>query len=277
MLVCSITLAAKVSSPRAAASLKMTESGVLSAWARLPTCVRARSTISRFASISALVSRASGAISTGKLALQPLRGSGADRGERFGDALERREAETDLEHGDEDQHQRERAEGDDQRLVEGPGLVVDLLRVAADGDQVAAVLAEIDVALDDAQPLVLGAGHVAVAGAVGADRRHGIVEHRQVAVPQRARGTHIGLGRAEPGDLPVPARQRQIEQRLAERRLGAIGRLLRCHHVGDERAQIDAEAAVERALHRLAIDRGQDDAGGEQDDDRPRGRRQEQP
>src|ERR1700731_3879000 len=43
----------------------MTDSGVLMAWARLPTWVRARSTISRLASISALVSRASGAISTG--------------------------------------------------------------------------------------------------------------------------------------------------------------------------------------------------------------------
>ncbi len=147
----------------------------------------------------------------------------------------------------------------------------------ADRDQVAAVLAEIDIALDDAQPLVLGAGDVAVAGAVGADGRHGIVDNRQVAVPQRARRTHIGLRRAEPGDLPVPARQRQIEQRLAERRLGAIGRLLRRHHVGHQRAQIDAEPAVERALDGLAIDRGEDDAGGEQDDDRPCGRRQEQP
>jgi hypothetical protein len=45
----------------------MTESGVLMACARLPTWVRARSTISRLASISALVSRASAAISTGKL------------------------------------------------------------------------------------------------------------------------------------------------------------------------------------------------------------------
>ncbi len=212
-----------------------------------------------------------------KIALQALRRSGADGGERFGNALERRETEADLEHGDEDQHQGERAEGDDQRLVEGPGLVVDLLRVAGDRDQVAAVLAEIDVALDDAQPLVLGTRHIAVTRAVGADRRHGIVGSRQVAVPQRARGTHVGLRRAEPRDLPVPARQRQIEQRLAERRLGAIGRLLRRHHVGDQRAQIDAEPAIERALDRVAIDRGQDDAGGEQDDDRPRGRRQEQP
>ena len=37
------------------------------ACARLPTWVRARSTISRLASINALVSRASGAISSGKL------------------------------------------------------------------------------------------------------------------------------------------------------------------------------------------------------------------
>src|SRR5262249_6416450 len=53
-------------SARDAASFTITDSGVLSACARLPTWVRARSTISRLASISALVSRASGAISSGK-------------------------------------------------------------------------------------------------------------------------------------------------------------------------------------------------------------------
>ena len=166
---------------------------------------------------------------------------------------------------------------DDQRLVERARLVVDLLGIAGDRDQEAAVLAEIDIAFDHAQPLVFRPLHIAVPRAVGAGGRIGVVECRQVAVPQRARRADLGLGAAETGDLPVPARQRQLEQRLAERRRGAVGRLLRRRHVGHQGAQIDAETAVEGAFHRLAVDRGQDDAGGEQDDHRPGGRRHEQP
>ena len=61
---CSRTLSA--SGPGSApASLTMTLSGVFRAWARLPTWVRARSRISRLASISRLTSAASGARSSG--------------------------------------------------------------------------------------------------------------------------------------------------------------------------------------------------------------------
>ena len=130
-----------------------------------------------------------------EIALQTLRRAGPDRRERLRYALERRQPEADLEHGDEDEDQGERAESDDQRLIEGARLVVDLLGVAGDRDQVAAVLAEVDIALDQAQPLVFRARHVAVAGAVGVDRGVGSVEHRQVAVPQRARGADVGLRR----------------------------------------------------------------------------------
>ena len=61
---CSATLSA--SGPRLArASLVMTLSGVFSAWARLPTWVRARSMISWFDSRSAFSSLTSGSISAG--------------------------------------------------------------------------------------------------------------------------------------------------------------------------------------------------------------------
>ena len=72
----------------------MTDSGVLMAWARLPTWVRARSTISRLASISALVSRASGAISTGNSpssrSARPERMSAIDSEMRFSGARPKR-------------------------------------------------------------------------------------------------------------------------------------------------------------------------------------------
>ena len=119
MSVCSRTLAASGSSPRAAASLTITDSGVFSACARLPTWVRARSTISRLASISALVSRASGAISSGKLPSSRSARAGADRREALRNALERREAEAHLEHGGQQQHDRQHAERHRDRAVEG--------------------------------------------------------------------------------------------------------------------------------------------------------------
>ena len=46
----------------------------------------------------------------------------------------------------------------DQRLVERARLVVDLGGVAGDRDQITPLVAEIDVALDQPQPLVLGPG-----------------------------------------------------------------------------------------------------------------------
>ena len=213
-----------------------------------------------------------------KVALQALRRAAPDGGERFGDALERREPEADLEHGDENQDERERAEGDDQRLVEGPRLVVDLLRVAGDRDQVAAVLAEVDVALDDAQPLLLGARHVAVAGAVGTDRRR-----RRRRAPAGCCPT-ASARTARPASI-APSRvtcQYQPDSGSSNSGSPSVGSARSADCSGattsaTRRAQIDAEPAVERALDGVAIDRGQDDAGGEQDDDRPRGRRQEEP
>ena len=59
--------------------------------------------------------------------------------------------------GGQQQHDGEHPEGDDQRAVEGAHLLVDLGGIAGDRDQEAALVAEIDGALDHAQPLVLRA------------------------------------------------------------------------------------------------------------------------
>jgi len=131
MSACSSTLAANGSPARAVASFTITDSGVFKACARLPTWVRARSTISLFASISALVSRASGAISR-EFSGEPLGGAGADGGQTVGDALERSEPEPHLEHGGQQQHRGEDRKRDDQRLVEGANLLGDLGRIAGD-------------------------------------------------------------------------------------------------------------------------------------------------
>ena len=211
----------------------MTDSGVLMACARLPTWVRARSTISRLASISALVSRASGAISTGNSpssrSARPERISAIE----FRDALERRQTEADLEDGGEQQHDAERGEGAAEIVVEAARLVENLRGVAGDADQEFAVRAEIDRPFHHAQVLALRAVDIADADAGGGQLDAVVFELRQLLVPQRARGAHIGLVGIGAGDLPVPARQRQLEQGLAERLELAVRRLVRGGDLGD--------------------------------------------
>ena len=132
-------------------------------------------------------------------------------------------------------------------------------------------VAEVDIALDQPQPLILGAADIAVARAVGPGGDAEVLQMRQPAVPQRARGTNLMRAGIDPRHLPVPAGQRQFEQRLAERlrefSAGVLGR----GDVGDQRAQIDAEPAVEGALDRMPVKRRQHDAGDQQNDHRPGG------
>ena len=195
MSVCSRTLAASGSSPRAAASLTITESGVFSACARLPTCVRARSTISRLASISALVSRASGAISTGKLPssrsavpariaarLAEMRLSGARPNRTWNIVVSSRMSASTAKVT---ASARSKARISSSISAASP----------ATATRKAALLAEIDGALDQAQVLVLRArAHSRSAcRPLAAALRHR--QARQAAVPERARGAHFGLCR----------------------------------------------------------------------------------
>ena len=116
-------------------------------------------------------------------AFEPFRRAGADRGEALGDALERRQAVAHLEGRGQQQHDRQHREGGDQRAVEGAHLLVDLGGVAGDRHDEAALVAEVDGALDHAQALVLGTVDIALAGA--ARRRGGgaIVEMRRASNP----------------------------------------------------------------------------------------------
>jgi len=112
----------------------------------------------------------------------------------------------------------------------------------------------------------------------GARRRRGaeVGEVRQRRIPQRAGRSHVGRRRVEPRHLPVPAGERQIEQRLADRLGKLAGILLRRRDVGDQGPQIDAQPSVERTLHSRAIDRRQHDAGDDQDHHGPSRCREEQ-
>ena len=210
-------------------------------------------------------------------AFEPLRRPRTDGGEPLRDALERRKAETHLEGRGQQQHDPQHGEGDDERAVEATRLLVDFVGVAGDGDEIAPLLAEIDGPLDEAQLLAFRAVDVALPGAAGHPGNAEVGEMRQRCIPQRARRAHIGRRRVEPRHLPIPARERQIEQRLADGLRKLVDVLLGRRDIGDEGAQIDAEPAVERALHRRAIDRRQHDAGDDENHHGPGRRREEQP
>ena len=153
----------------------------------------------------------------GKFTLQPLGAAGADVGDRFRDAFQRRQAEADLEDRGQQQHDRQREKGAAEIVIEAASLVEDLAGVAGDADQELAVGAEIDRPLHHAQVLPLGAVDIAEADAGRGEFGAVLLELRQLLVPQRARGARFRLFGVGAGDLPVPAGQRQFEQRLAER------------------------------------------------------------
>ena len=199
----------------------------------------------------------------GKFALQPFGAAGADIGDRFRNALQRRKPEADLEDRGQQQHDAERGEGAAEVIIEAAGLVENLAGVAGDADQEFAVGAEIDRALHHPQILALGAIDIAEADAGRGQFGAMLLELRQLLVPQRARRARFGLLGVGAGDLPVPAGQRQFEQRLAERLELVVGRLVRRRDFGDQGAQIEIEPAVEGALGRVAIDRRQHDTGDE--------------
>jgi hypothetical protein len=149
-------------------------------------------------------------------------------------------------------------------------------RTAARIAKVAAVFAEVDGPLDQAQALVFRARHIGAARPVVGRRHPHVGEMRQAGIPQRARRAHLRPRRVEAGELPVPAGQRQVELRLAERLRGAFAGIVGRRHLGHQGAQKHVEPAIERALDRVAIERGEHEAGDQQDDARPAGRRQEE-
>src|SRR5215470_14353948 len=61
-----------------------------------------------------------------ELTLQPFSAAGADIGDRFGNALERRQSEADLEDRGQQQHDAKRGESAEEIIVEAPGLLENL-------------------------------------------------------------------------------------------------------------------------------------------------------
>ena len=120
----------------------------------------------------------------GKLAFQPFGAAGADVGDRFRNALERRQPETDLEDRGQQQHDTERCEGAAEIIVEGADFIENLRCVAGHADQEFAVGAEVDRPLDDPQTLALGPIDVTETDAGGRQLRADLLELGQLLVPQ---------------------------------------------------------------------------------------------
>ena len=278
MPACSVTLRASgLASSRA--SLVTTASGVLSACARLPTWVRARSTMSWLDLSSALSSCCSGSISSGRWTSSRVASPERTGGQALLHLGQRQEAEADLEQRDGEQAdagQRQR-QGEARAEVVQAGL--HLAQRAGDGDGVALrllALAEDVDGLGDAQLLIeraveAGPAHLAL---VGLDAL--LARQRDGEAGERAGGELVAR-LVERLDLPVPARMRDLEQRLADV-LGRTGLdIAVVDRVGENDGEQHAKAPVEAGLDLLAVERIDDGARDRQHQQVPGGRGGEEP
>ncbi len=97
----------------------------------------------------------------GKLALEPLGAAGADIGDRFRNALQRRKPEADLEDRGQQQHDSKRGKGAAEVIIEAARLVENLGGIAGHADQKFSLAAEIDRPFHHPQALPLGAVDIA--------------------------------------------------------------------------------------------------------------------
>ena len=207
---CSMTLRAS-GEASLRASLMRTASGVLRACARLPTCVRERSTISWLDLRSALSSCCRGLISDGSRPSRRAACARADGGEPLLHPRQREEAEADLEQRGGEQADAGERERLDELGAEGGQVVLHLAQPAGHGNRIALrrlARAELVDHLGDAHRLLGGTRRDRPSGppcrwarcrarSAGADRR------RQASASAASRPAC-----RQRLDLPVPARVR---------------------------------------------------------------------
>src|SRR5262245_58232963 len=169
------------------------------------------------------------------------------------DPFKRGKAEANLKHSGEQQHRSKNGKGNNEGLVEGAHFVGNLGGVARNRNEVTAFVAEVDISLNEPQPLILRPRHIPLAGAIGASGNTMVLQVRQTAIPKRSRRSHFAFLAVQPSDLPIPPRQRQFEQWLAKRLRKFFVSLFWRSNIGHQRTQVNAEAAVERALDRLPV------------------------
>ena len=166
----------------------------------------------------------------------------------------------------------EKAEGDGKRDDEAADVVVDLVGRAGDADDEAAVLAEIDVALDDAQRAVVRTLAVARAdlaeAAVVAGRHEAGSSAPKRECEERSSAGARRAGR--PASTSPTAGDRSAGRRASRARAGPGRRRRRGRRRGRSRRR---GGAVEGALGRVAVEGREDQPRDEQDQQAPEQRR----
>ena len=193
--------------------------------------------------------------------------SAADRGHPFPQDPQRTQAESNRKRRRADQRQRQRQERRREPQFEAALLGLDHVGVGGDLHQKAPVVAGVDLALDHPQLMPARADRIA------AENRAVIVpdrdQLRQLGREQRLRGADFRRVHIGAGDLPVPARERELELRR-DRRLGARLPLFTWDRdIGDQRFEIDAELVVEIGLAPLLVERAQAEPREREDQDAP--------
>ena len=215
----------------------------------------------------------------GQLAFELLGFARADLCQVLSHGAQRRESEAHLEECRHQEPEPEHGKGRDEHGGELGEIAVDLAGVASDriGIGRGARACRLDLALDNAQALLLGTGGISAPrqACVGGDF---ILARQPELLIKQGIGDEIGTrGPVERLDLPVPAGEGNAEDGLAE--IGGLfrrgGAALRGR--GDEAGQIDIEARVEVPLDGLAVERNEEDGGDGKDDEGPRRGRGEQP
>ena len=152
-----------------------------------------------------------------------------------------------------------------------------LFRHRCDLHDKTALFVRLNQPLDDAQRAPVRPRRIAAPIAADLRRHTRFLETRQARGEQRARRLDLGERLVERRDLPVPARQRQFELRIAQL-AGLRARVVaRRRHIGDDGAQIDAEPLIETLFSGATVNGGKHKPGDKQDRHTPQRRRGEQP
>ncbi len=202
-------------------------------------------------------------------ALEPPGQAGADRRERRLDPPQGLERDAHLQQQRADQADEQDREREAQQPVEALALGLDLGAVAGDRvEQGGGGIGQADPAHQQPHRPAVGAGEIA-----GQRRRAGRQRHRQALVPQGRRAVeHLRAG----VDLPVPARERLGEARLAELQAELQAAVLVDLAAGDQALEDHAEPAVEIARDGIAEQRREQIAAAAEHQRAPQGRARDQ-
>ena len=209
-----------------------------------------------------------------KVAGDSLGLAAADRRHPLLQHSKRPQAEADGERGRADQRQRQRQEGRRERPLEALLLRLDHIRIGGDLDEIAPLIAGVDLAFDDPEFMAARPDPVAAEdrAVIFADRH----EMGKLGRKQRLRRPDLRRVHVDAGDLPVPAGIGELELRGDRRGRPAFSLLAGNRHIGDQRLEIDFELIVEIGFRPARVERAQAQAGENQDERAPEGRRQEE-